>query len=314
MKKYIFALLAMASLSLSSCETTAPEAPAPISELPTADGQLILEFTDAKLNITPTIVAAKGDAVTISLNIKKSSTGAKPRYLEFYVTSDMTKRGTRVFDPIKLKNVDEQTKTVEYTISETTGKQYLFFEVTDSDSKRTRKVVTVNISADAQVASWTDVSLGAQTNALGSRLASATGDIYAVCDLDSNITYVDITYAALGSPTANPTLLSNPQRAAKYSLSTTVPSSNTQCGGTSTGGGLPTYFMVAPTTVNFDTADDAALNALTISSATGSQDIVVSAGKTYAFLNGRSKKGLIRVKTLEAGVAGKITFDIKVQK
>ena len=56
----------------------------------------------------------------------------------------------------------------------------------------------------------------------------------------------------------------------------------------------------------------AILNGLTILE--NAQNIVVEVGKTYAFVNGRKKKGLVKITGLEEGVGGKITFDIKVQK
>jgi hypothetical protein len=69
----------------------------------------------------------------------------------------------------------------------------------------------VNIVSSKSVASWTGLVLGSQTNNAGSRVSSATGDIYKVCDLAENMKYVDITYAVLPKtgPTT-PTLLSIP--------------------------------------------------------------------------------------------------------
>jgi len=70
---------------------------------------------------------------------------------------------------------------------------------------------------------------------------------------------------------------------------------------------------VAPTAVDFATADDLTLGALSISN-TAPQFIAIEAGKVYAFLNGRGKKGLIKVNSVVAGVAGTVSLDIKVQK
>lgn len=314
MKKLSYLFLAIITMYITACGIT-PEIQAPLEDmtLPLADGRLDITFTDAKLNTDPSVVAASGDNVNVSLVIKKTPTSEKPRIMRVFVSDKAnfrTKTDRPLFE-IKLKNRDEQTQTIDFTVSATTGKNYLHFDVYDNNEKVTRKTLVINISADGQIASWIGIVLGAQTNALGSRVASATGDVYAVCDIDSNMKFIDITYAAFGSPTIKPTLLSNPERQ-KLGFSTTIPASNPICGGGSTAGGTPTYFTSAPSTVDFSTATDAILNGLTISET--SQNIVVEVGKTYAFVNGRKKKGLVKITGLEEGVAGKITFDIKVQK
>jgi hypothetical protein len=314
MKKLSYLFLAIIAMYITACGVT-PDIQ-PVTEdltLPIADGKLDIAFTDAKLNTDASVVAASGDNVNVSLTVKKTPTGEKPSIMRVFVSDKANYRakGALPLFEIKLKNRDEQTQTIDFGVSATTGKTYLHFDVYDSGGKVTRKTLTINISADGQVASWNGIVLGAQTNALGSRVASATGDIYTVCDLDSNIKYVDLTYAAFGSPTVKATLLSNPERQ-KLGFSTTVPASNTICGGSSTAGGTPTYFTVAPSTVDFATVTDAILNGLTISGT--SQNIVVEAGKIYAFVNGRNKKGLVKITAIEEGTGGKITFDIKVQK
>jgi hypothetical protein len=314
MKKLSYLFLAIIAVYITACGITPDVQPATEDlTLPVADGKLDITFSDTKLNTDASVVAASGDNVNVSLVIKKTPTGEKPRIMRVFVSDKANYRGKSdqpLFE-IKLKNRDEQTQTIDFTVSATTGKTYLHFDVYDNSEKVTRKTLIINISADAQIASWPGIVLGAQTNALGSRVASATGDIYTVCDLDSNIKYVDLTYAAFGSPTIKATLLSNPERQ-KLGFSTTIPASNPICGGGSTAGGTPTYFTVAPSTVDFATVTDAILNGLTISET--SQNIVVEVGKVYAFLNGRKKKGLVKITALDEGVAGKITFDIKVQK
>ncbi len=314
MKKLQYSFLAITVMFIASCGIT-PEIQAPLEDLtlPVADGKLDITFTDAKLNTDPSVVAASGDNVNVSLTIKKTPTSEKPRIMRVFVADKANYRGKKdapLFE-IKLKNRDEQTQTIDFTVSATTGKTYLHFDVYDNNEKVTRKTLVINISADGQIASWIGIVLGAQRNDLGSRVASATGDVYAVCDIDSNMKYIDITYAAFGSPTIKPTLLSNPERQ-KLGFSTTIPASNPICGGGSTAGGTPTYFISTPSTVDFAMATDAILNGLTISET--SQSIAVEVGKTYAFVNGRKKKGLVKITGLEEGLAGKITFDIKVQK
>jgi hypothetical protein len=185
----------------------------------------------------------------------------------------------------------------------------LHFDVYDNKEKVTRKTLKINVTADGQIATWTGITLGAQKNDLGSRVSSATGDVYAVCDLDSNMKYIDITYVAFGSPVAKATLLSNPER---QTLGFSTTANSPICGGVYTGGGTTTYFSLTPSTIDFSTATDAILSGLTISGT--AQNIVVEPGKTYIFVNNRKKKGLIKITGLEEGISGKITFDIKVQK
>jgi hypothetical protein len=317
MKKLSYLFLAIIAMYITACGVTPEIQPATEDlTLPVADGKLDIAFTDAKLNTDASVVAASGDNVNVSLVIKKTPTGEKPRIMRVFVSDKPNYRGKNdqsLFDGgIKLKNRDEQTQTIDFTVSATTGKNYLHFDVYDSNEKVTRKTLVINISADGQIASWVGIVLGGQSNlTVGSRVASATGDVYTVCDIDSNMKFIDITYAAFGSPSVKPTLLSNPERQ-KLGFSTTIPASNPICGGGSTAGGTPTYFTIAPSTVDFSTATDAILNGLTISET--SQNIVVEVGKTYAFINSRKKKGLIKITGLDEGFAGKITFDIKVQK
>ena len=313
MKKVSYLFLAMMVAFITSCGITPDVQPVPEDlTLPAANGKLDIAFSDSTTNKSGTVVAASGDDVNVSLIIKKTPTGEKPRIMRVFITDKPNYRGkldAPLFE-IKLKNIDEQTQTINYTVSPASGKVYVHFDVYDNKEAVTRKTLIVNISADAQIASWKAITLGAQTNAAGSRLASATGDVYTVCDLDSNIKYVDVTYA-VDRVTAKPIFLSNPERA-KLGYSTTIAASNPICGGGSTAGGTATYFVVTPATVDFATATDAILGGLTIPET--AQNILVEVGKTYSFVNGRKKKGLIKVNSIVQGADGKISFDIKVQK
>jgi hypothetical protein len=316
MKKISYLFLAIIAMYITACGIT-PEIQAPLEDLtlPVADGTLDVAFTDSLTNKTGTVTAASGDNVNVSVIIKKTATAGKPKIMRVFIATQANYRGKTdapLFE-IALKNRAEQTQTIDYTVSPTSGKVYIHCDVYDSNDKVTRKTLIVNVSADAQIASWQAVTLGAQNNAAASRFASATGDLYKVCDLDSNkvnIGYVDITFAA-DRTTAKPIFLSNPRRAV-LGYSTTIPASNTVCGGGSTAGGTSTYFVAAPLTVDFAAANDAILGALVIPAT--AEDIVAEVGKIYAFVNGRNKKGLIKVNSIVQGADGKITFDLKVQK
>lgn len=321
MKKLSYLFLSILVAIVAACGVTPDVQPTPVdNSLPAATGSLDVTFTDPALNANPSVVAANADNINVSLLIKKTPTGGKPRILRVFVETQANyraKNATPLFE-IKLKNKDEQTQTIDYTVSPSSGKVYIHFDVYDNTSTDanstsanvTRKTLVVNISSEAQIASWPGITLGAQTNALGSRVTSATGDIYKVCDLDSNMKFVDITYASVGSPLKS-TLMSNPARSTSFGLSTAAGAS-TDCAGSYTGGGSATYFVAAPSSVDFATVNDAALAALTIPST--NQSIVVEKDKVYAFSNGRGKKGLVKITDIVVGTAGSITFDIKVQK
>lgn len=330
MKKLSYLLFAFVVAFITSCAVTPDVQPTTVDNtLPIANGGLDISFTDATINSTGSVVAASGDNVNVSLLIKKTATGGKPRIMRVFVSDQANYRATNatpLFE-IKLKNKDEQTQTIDYTVSPTSGKVYIHFDVYDNTSTSddvklsganvTRKTLIVNVSTSGQIASWAGITLGAQSNNAGSRLASATGDVYKVCDLDSNMKYVDITYAS-NRTTDAPQLLSNPTRATQ-GYATVVASSNTECGGTSTAGGIETIFQVAPTGTDFDGATDATLGALNITATT--QSIAVATGKVYMFQRGsgsKLRKGLIRVNTITTAsnlyANGTITIDVKVQK
>jgi hypothetical protein len=320
MKKSIIILFSLISLFFYACNSI-PDAvlPGPNNELPAATGKLDVSFTDASLNINPEVYAGNGDNVTVTLLIKKSPDGGKPRVARIYVAQQANYRGTTdqpLFE-VKLKNVDEQSQTFEYTVSPTSGVVYLHFDVQDNSGLISRKTLKINVGKEEQISTWSGVELGAQSNELASRFASSTGVRYQVCDIDSNIKFVDITYAS--SRTADkPQFLSNPERV-NQGYSTTVPASNANCAGSSTAGGNPTYFQEAPFGIDFDAADNTTLQALNITSV--SQAILIEEGKLYMYRKGdgaKMKKGLIRVKSItkvaNLYTQGKVVFDVKIQK
>lgn len=319
---YLFAILAFTSLTFfTGCgeDTEDPSVDKALEPLPADNGTVEITFTNFPNTGTATVSAAPADVVSVSVRIRKTPTGSRPQKLRIWEATQLNTRGTQVGSTIDLRNVDDQTKTVDYTVPTSTGTKYLYFEVDESGDKFQRRLLQVNISGSATIAEWTGITLGAQANANGSRVASATGDVYRACDIAENIRFVDITYALLPpSVQTTPTLLSNPQRATE-GLSTTVPSSNTECANQTTGGGRNTYFSgTIATGVNYDTADDAALNALNVptSGAGASQKITVQNGGTYAFVNSDGKKGLIKVTSINTNSTdgGTITLNIKVQR
>ncbi len=318
MRKITLLFLTVMGLFIYACNSV-PDAVTPVNnELPAATGKLDISFSDPALNANPTVTAASGDNVTVTLVIKKTPDGGKPKVARVYVATQENYRGATdqpLFE-VKLKNVDEQTQTFEYTVSASTGVNYIHFDVQDNSGTISRKTLKISIGAEEQIASWNNTELGAQSNDLGSRFASSTGVVYKVCDIDSNIKFVDITYAS-NRTTDVPQFLSNPERTTQ-GYSTVVPTSNTSCAGISTAGGNATYFQEAPVGIDFDGATNATLEALSITST--SQSIAIASGKVYMYKKGsgtQTKKGLIRVTNITKNTtfsAGTVTFDVKIQK
>jgi len=148
--------------------------------------------------------------------------------------------------------------------------------VTDKDDLKTTKSVTINVTSG--IVSYT-ASLGAQGATKGSGFSTLDGIVYSL-SADTNFTKsdVDITFAVLpgtGTYTTN-TILSVPQRKIDNV-------------GTLTGG-VATYF--ASSSINFDAATAAELNAITASS---NQKVTVTAGSTYEFVSGLGTKGIFKV-------------------
>lgn len=311
-----FAMLAVASVGfLAGCGDD-PEPPT--TTLPEPNGTVVISFRNFPGN-DPSVTAGPGDVVAVSVLMEKATNGARPQKLRIYETNTINTRGTQVKvegqgnseGTIDLRNVDSQTKTIDYTVPATaTGTIYLYFEVDESGDKFSRKVLRVNVGSSSTIDNFTNITLGAQSNPAPSRMSSSTGYVYLACETEANLSFIDITYASTAASTNY--LSSNPARfQAPIGLQTTT----TNCGdeGTiNTNGGTSTYFMAA-TAADFTNANDASLNALAVTTS-APQFIVVEAGKYYAFRNNKGKKGVVKVNSLTGGPNGTINIDVKVQR
>ncbi len=322
MKKLIFVLLSFIALGFSACVTVDPEPVINVTDpLRPSDGGLDLKFADATMEATSQTTASVSDEVIATLIIKKSANGGKPRKLAIYVSDTETTQGILFLDNIKLKNIDEQTQTVNYSLpASTTTTKYLHFEVLNNNEKYTRRTLRVTIVAPGQLAINKSITLGANNNNLPSRMNSATGFLYTACDVDSNLNFIDLTYGVV--PNSSPlehVLISNLFRADKgFALSPSKASCLDENGAITiipfTGGGKATYFAATTLTkADFDAATDASLQALTVSSA-NPQFVVVENDKVYSFLNSRGKKGLVFIRSLVTSTTGSLNFDVVVQK
>lgn len=306
---YNIALLAFAGVGfLAGC---GDETEAPITELPAATGTVKVSFLNFPGSGDVTTTAAAGDVLAVAVEVTKSAGGNRPQKLRVYETTAQNTRGTQVGTTIDLRNTDEaQIKNINYTVPGSGNRVYLYFEVDESASAFSRKLLTVNVSGTAGVGSYPNLTLGAQNNAAPSRVASATGQLYKACDAAVNVSDIDITYAAIGA-LATPTLLSNPERVVR-GLSTSA----ANCGDNApndTAGGPDTRFIKAATTESFDNATDAALTALNFTNAQAS--VAIAKGDVVAFRTEDGRNGLIRIEDVSAGsTAGTIRISVKVQR
>jgi len=324
--KNIFILTLIIIAVIFSCEGPTLElASEPIKE---PDGALVVKFTDSRLEgVSPDIMLSNDDTFAISINIKKAPDGSKPVKMVVYITETFVTRGILLLDNVKLKEADEQTKSIELSLPPVGANIYriLYMDITDNKGKISRKGVNIIPSPFTQIISWTNVNLGSQTSNLPSRFASSTGDIYTTCDLDSNLNFVDITYASIGSPSIKPTILSNPRRG---TLGLGVTASDKVCTNVSVGGGTPTFYAPINVPIEFGTVGNLFLQGLSIPNIT--QDLVIEAGKIYMFQNtsvtknGKTvvRKGVIKINTISnyfpttGGniISGLVNFDVKVQR
>lgn len=322
MKKYV--ILTILSIFTFSCAGPTPE---PGDEpLNMADGKLIIKFTDPKLEAKNTISIAKNEILALSFNIKKAADGSLPVKLSAYVTDNSEKKGILMLDNISLKNKDDQTQSLEVVLPEVgiTVTRIFYIEITDSKNKITRKALEITPSGTKQISAWSNITLGVQGSGVPSRFSSTTGDLYSACDLDSNVNFVDITYATIGSPSIKPTILSNPRRAA---LGLGNIASDKNCASVVVAGGTTTYFAPLISILDFTNVNDFVLSNLVIPSTT--QEIAIEAGKYYVFQHSRTtkdgktvvRKGVLKVNSLNptytssgATLAwGLMNIDVKMQ-
>jgi hypothetical protein len=322
--KNIFAL-SIISLLIFTCKGPTPE---PGSEqILKPDGKLEIKYTDARLETSPTIILSNTDFLAVSFNIKKSADGNRPVKMAVYVTENPEMKGILLLDNIQLKNADVQTKSLEISLPQvgTNIFRIFYIDITDNKGKISRKILNVTPSGIDQITTWANINLGIQGGILNSRFSSATGDVYTVCDLDSNLKFVDITYAAIGSPTLKPTFLSNSRRGTLGLLTT---ASDKICTNVNASGGSPTFFAPINVPIEFGAVSDLFLKGLSIPNTT--QDLAIEVGKIYMFQNTRTtkegkpviRKGVIKVNSIsnvitstgQSITSGVVNFDVKVQR
>lgn len=284
----------------------------------------ILNYTTVSGGFT-TVDAKAGDVLSFAVNIIKGTN--RPQKLRIYQTDCVNELGTIVSltgqpgaedsdTRLDLQNTDSpQIRQFAYTVPTGYSTLYLNIAIDESSNTFTYNRIKLNISNSGIIDTWSNITLGANSNAAASRLSSATGQTYLACDAYANLDYIDITYAVNTTSPYPSYLCSNPARfLAPISLS----ASTVNCGedGTSlsTGGGNATYFK-AYTGTDFATIDAAGLTALTVSTSDNQYVQVTTVGQVFQFLNSKGKKGLIKY---DSGTLNNTTtaivVDVKVQR
>ncbi|QHT70532.1 hypothetical protein GXP67_29720 [Rhodocytophaga rosea] len=309
---YLFTFLAFTGLSLlTSCgDDTEPTPEEQLEELPAANGTVQIKFLNypdpASGNLK--VTAASGDVLAVAVQVQKTANGNRPQKLRVYETTTINTRGKQVGDVIDLRNTDEaQIKNVNYTVPNESGPVYLYFEVDESASAFSRKMMEVTISGSAGVSAYPNLTLGAQTNAAPSRISSATGQLYTACNAAANMDDIDITYAYIGT---TPVILSNPERKTKYNLSTEAKNCGDDVTNDTSGG--PNTVFVKNNSADFANPTDATLSALTFTNAP--ESIVVAKDDIIAFRTEDGRNGLIKIDNITTGVAGTVQVSVKVQR
>ena len=322
MQKYL--IITVLSIFISSCAGPTPE---PGDEPLNMDGgKLIIKFTDPKLEARNSISIAKNEILALSFNIKKGADGSLPVKLSAYITDNAEKKGVLMLDNIRLKNTDDQTQSLEVVLPEVgiTITRIFYIEITDSKSKITRKALEITPLITKQISAWSNITLGVQGSGVASRFSSTTGDLYTACDLDSNINFVDITYATIGSPSIKPTILSNTRRVA---LGLGSIASDKNCASVVASGGTTTYFAPLTSIIDFTNINDFVLSNLVVANTT--QEVAVEVGKYYVFQHTRTtkdgktvvRKGFLKVNSINPAYTssgatlalGLINIDVRMQ-
>jgi hypothetical protein len=323
--------VAVSSLVLTSCGGDDTVAPPTTTTKTACDSAVYPSSTgDATVEIenfaNTTIAVQSGSDLSLAVAITKGANGRAQKLRLFQSDcpnligdevdlSDQPKGGRNGID--LRRTDDKQIRNVIYSVPASGfSKIYLTIEVDEVNNKMTYKKLTLNVSGSGVIDTWTNVTLGSNTNANPSRMVTGTGETYVSCDAAANIDYIDVTYSNSLTAPYKAYLSSNP---ARFLAPIGLAASSAPCGedGTlPTDGGTATHFVIAPSTANFDAATDADLNALAVTTADSQAIEVKAAGDVFAFVNAAGKKGLIKVVSVNqlASTAGSIVVSVKVQR
>ncbi|TAH27071.1 MAG: hypothetical protein EAZ07_02220 [Cytophagales bacterium] len=161
-----------------------------------------------------------------------------------------------------------------------------------SENLSSSLAIQVVVAKDLKV--FNDIKLGEDTKYFWS---SEVGKVLSDVEYIASPSNVDVSFATLGDTSA-PFLLSSAQRPAE-GLNVGVL-------------GIKTFFRISE--LDFEKATAADVNGVATSG--GAQKILIKVGEVYEFVNAFGKKGIIKIKSINASSSLKkvITFDLKVQE
>ena len=333
MKKlsYLLSLTAVAGMVLLySCGkdedpepvVTTPDACAEATEFlsgATGDAAIVLK------NFSSDVIQVEaGNILSLAVEVTKGSSRTKKIHLwqsdcEKLIgteidLSDQPKGGKNGID---LRNTDDaQIRNVNYTVPTGMDPIYLTIEVTEGGGNMVYKQLTLNVTGSGLVTLSAGIELGGNSNALASRMATATGLTYSACNAAANIDYVDLTYAVGIVTPYTMYLCSNPARfASPISLSTSTASCGDD-GSLSTAGGSKSYFAPYTGTLSPSTATSTDLDALAVASDNDQYIEVAAVGDKFEFMNPDGLKGLIEVTAISGPntTGGSCTVSVVVQR
>ncbi|HPI12118.1 MAG TPA: hypothetical protein PLK63_13835 [Catalimonadaceae bacterium] len=268
----------------------------------------------------PTLTFTSGGASSASFNSNETVSfsmdlASDDDYTSLKATLSYTDNSSAV-KSLTVKDANNSNKEINYTKNSDIETAYdgsnIVKVALPSDAKRgTAWTITVVAATSGGsttatftgkvVNSWSAKLLGAQLNSAGSYFNSLSGEVLSGTAASATPANVDITYAALGSPVALPTILSYKQRGTE-GLSG-VPA-----------GAEESYFVkttLTPSEFTSETGSWAGNFTGVALSTTSPQKVALEADGVYAFKNKSGKMGLIHVATIVDGTSGSVTINVK---
>lgn len=330
---HLFMVTALASAVLfTSCKKEEEPEPDPTQTcadftFPDATGDAAIALKNFS---SSTIQVEAGNILALAIEVTKVS--SRPKKLRLFESDCENQLGTEIDlsdqpkggkNGIDLRNTDDaQIRNVNYTVPTGIAPIYLTIQIDEGGGNTNYKRLTLNVSGSGLVDLHEGIVLGANANALPSRMNSNTGLTYASCNAAENIEYIDITYRVNTTAPYPMYLCSNPARFQSPVGSSTDPATATGCDSDNptatspTNGGQASYFAAYSGTLDPASAADADLEALTVSTSSLQYIEATAVGNIFEFMNPDGKKGLIEVTAIDQpnSTLGTITVSVVVQR
>lgn len=270
------------------------------------------------LDQPPTIAFIAGSGfISADATVDVNSTFSVKIYAEENATSGENLKSLKVTRVFELNSWDttftfnEATYAATYNFQAraTAGQESIKFEVTDNAGEKAscQLVITTEATAGGEINSFTMKILGSYQSAIGSSFASIDGSVYTLAEAKLNATKVDFLYWWGASTSATIGAPDDANAMAVYNNATN---------------GIQTWTVKNATRFQTTTITGSQFDAYTddteiVAAAAGSAETrigTLAAGDVIAFVSAGGKHGLLKVIEIVDGVAGQITFDVKVQQ